>query len=142
RVIALTWVHSITGVKLPLRAIADAVAQVNRGRDEKARIILCVDGVHGLGVEDVDLPALGCDFFAAGTHKWIFGPRGTGVIWGKPESQHLVDPTIPPFTPAGAKQLETTGDAPWGYSMTPGGFHSFEHRWALAEAFRFHLHIS
>jgi selenocysteine lyase/cysteine desulfurase len=22
--------------------------------------------------------------------------------------------------------------------MTPGGFHSFEHRWALAEAFRFH----
>lgn len=25
--------------------------------------------------------------------------------------------------------------------MTPGGFHSFEHRWALAEAFRFHLDI-
>jgi isopenicillin-N epimerase len=25
--------------------------------------------------------------------------------------------------------------------MTPGGFHSFEHRWALAEAFEFHLTI-
>lgn len=25
--------------------------------------------------------------------------------------------------------------------MTPGGFHSFEHRWALSEAFRFHLAI-
>jgi selenocysteine lyase/cysteine desulfurase len=25
--------------------------------------------------------------------------------------------------------------------MTPGGFHSFEHRWALAEAFRFHQRI-
>jgi selenocysteine lyase/cysteine desulfurase len=25
--------------------------------------------------------------------------------------------------------------------MTPGGFHSFEHRWALAEAFEFHLAI-
>jgi isopenicillin-N epimerase len=25
--------------------------------------------------------------------------------------------------------------------MTPGGFHSFEHRWALAEAFRLHLRI-
>jgi selenocysteine lyase/cysteine desulfurase len=23
--------------------------------------------------------------------------------------------------------------------VSPGGFHSFEHRWALAEAFRFHL---
>ena len=25
--------------------------------------------------------------------------------------------------------------------MTPGGFHSFEHRWALGEAFAFHLGI-
>ena len=25
--------------------------------------------------------------------------------------------------------------------MTPGGFHSFEHRWALDEAFKFHLKI-
>lgn len=25
--------------------------------------------------------------------------------------------------------------------MTPGGFHSFEHRWALAEAFEFHMAI-
>ena len=25
--------------------------------------------------------------------------------------------------------------------MTPGGYHSFEHRWALGEAFRFHLAI-
>jgi isopenicillin-N epimerase len=25
--------------------------------------------------------------------------------------------------------------------MTPGGFHSFEHRWALTEAFRFHQQI-
>ena len=25
--------------------------------------------------------------------------------------------------------------------MTPGGYHSFEHRWALAQAFRFHAQI-
>ena len=25
--------------------------------------------------------------------------------------------------------------------MTPGGFHSFEHRWALGEAFQFHLEL-
>ena len=28
-----------------------------------------------------------------------------------------------------------------GSYHTPGGFHSFEHRWALGEAFRFHLDI-
>ena len=28
-----------------------------------------------------------------------------------------------------------------GSMMTPGGFHSFEHRWALSEAFQFHQAI-
>jgi selenocysteine lyase/cysteine desulfurase len=32
-------------------------------------------------------------------------------------------------------------DIPVGAIMTPGGFHSFEHRWALSEAFRFHQSI-
>jgi len=30
---------------------------------------------------------------------------------------------------------------PIGDHMSPGGFHSFEHRWALAEAFKFHMSI-
>ena len=136
RILACTWVHSCTGVKMPIRAMADAIATINRSRKEQDRIILCVDGVHGLGIEDVTLPELGCDFFAGGTHKWIFGPRGTGVLWGRPEVQHLVTPTIPPFVRGGVD--DTT---PWGEFMTPGGFHSFEYRWALGEAFAFHQRI-
>ena len=85
RVVALTWVHSGTGVKLPVPAIAQALAAVNARRAEDERALLCVDGVHGLAVDDVTLPELGCDFFIAGTHKWLFGPRGTGLIWGRPE---------------------------------------------------------
>jgi isopenicillin-N epimerase len=131
RVLALTWVHSSTGVKLPIRAIARALAPLNRGRAEADRILFCVDGVHGFGIEDVRLPELGCDFFAAGCHKWLFGPRGTGLVWGRPGAwQHLTH-TIPSFTGTGTP----------GSAMTPGGFHSFEHRWALAEAFRFHERI-
>ena len=30
---------------------------------------------------------------------------------------------------------------PVGDNMSPGGFHSFEHRWALKEAFNFHMEI-
>jgi isopenicillin-N epimerase len=30
---------------------------------------------------------------------------------------------------------------PKAVAVTPGGFHSFEHRWALDEAFKFHLGI-
>jgi isopenicillin-N epimerase len=125
RVIALTWVHSSTGVKLPLRRIAQALGQ------RRARVLLCVDGVHGLGVEDATVGSLGCDFLVAGCHKWLFGPRGTGIVWGRRSAWEDVRATIPSFS----------GTATPGAEMTPGGFHSFEHRWALAEAFRLHLRI-
>jgi isopenicillin-N epimerase len=143
RVVAITWVHSSTGVKLPVRAIADAVAKANTGRAEADRALLCVDGVHGFGVEDVTMADLGCDFFAAGCHKWLFGPRGTGVLWGKTEQWARLRPTIPHFG-AEAYSAWMRGVAPPDTNasmMTPGGFHSFEHRWALGEAFSFHLEI-
>jgi hypothetical protein len=44
RCLALTWVHSSSGVKLPLREIADAVELANRGRLEGEHILLCLDG--------------------------------------------------------------------------------------------------
>jgi len=142
RVVAVTWAHSVTGVKIPVRAMADEIAQMNKTRDEANRIIFCVDGVHALGIEDVSLPDLGCDFLCAGTHKWMFGPRGTGIVWGRPESQHLVNPTIPAFG-LGMRRGARRDDRriAWGEAMSPGGFHSFEHRWALTQAFDFHMAI-
>jgi isopenicillin-N epimerase len=131
RVVAVTWVHSSTGVKLPIRRIADALAQANAGRAAHDRALLCVDGVHGLGVENVTVGGLGCDFLVSGTHKWLHGPRGTGVVWGKPDAWPHAAPTIPSFT----------GSASPGAAHTPGGFHSFEHRWALAQAFAFHQRV-
>jgi selenocysteine lyase/cysteine desulfurase len=82
-VLALTWVHSSTGLKLPLRRIADALNRINADRDERDSVIFCVDGVHGFGIEDVTLADLGCDFLMAGCHKWLFrAPRGTGIVAG------------------------------------------------------------
>ena len=131
RVIALTWVHSSTGLKIPVREIGEMISYLNRSREDDDRILLCVDGVHALGVENINIEELGCDFFVAGTHKWMFGPRGTGIFWGRNESWKDVVATIPTFS-----GRETAGQA-----MTPGGFHSFEHRWALNEAFDFHRRI-
>jgi isopenicillin-N epimerase len=130
-VLATTWVHSSTGLKFPLRRLAHALQPINAGRDPADRVLLCADGVHGLGVENVTLPELGCDFFMAGAHKWLFGPRGTGVLWGSPRTQEAVAPTI----------TTITRDGTWGGTMTPGGFKAFEHQWALAEAFSFHQEI-
>jgi selenocysteine lyase/cysteine desulfurase len=143
RIVAITWVHSSTGVKTPVRAIADAVAAANAKRTADERILLCVDGVHGFGVENVTVSELNCDFFAAGTHKWMFGPRGTGVLWGRAELWPTLHPTIPDFGLA-SYHAWLSGAPPPPMSaerLSPGGFHSFEHRWALGEAFAFHKSI-
>jgi selenocysteine lyase/cysteine desulfurase len=141
RYLAVTWVHSSSGVKLPLRELASVVARANRGRRERERILLCVDGVHGFGVEDASPVELGVDVFFSGCHKWLFGPRGTGVIWAAQHAWSRLAPTIPTFD-GRAYLAWLEGRAPTatppGPLMTPGGFHSFEHRWALPEAFRFH----
>jgi selenocysteine lyase/cysteine desulfurase len=112
--LALTWVHSSTGVRLPLREIRAAVPK---------EVLIAVDGVHGLAA--VDEPIDSADVFVAGTHKWLRGPRGTGLVWSRVWNR--LKPTIPTFTPGSP-----------GLEFTPGGYHSFEHRWALADAFATH----
>jgi selenocysteine lyase/cysteine desulfurase len=135
RAVALTWVHSGTGLKLPIREIADALPE---------RVLLCVDGVHGLGVEDVAVAELGCDFFVAGCHKWLFGPRGTGVVWASSKAWAEVAAVIPTFD--GRSYVawiegREPDELPPAAAMTPGGFHSFEHRWALSAAFEWHAEL-
>jgi selenocysteine lyase/cysteine desulfurase len=115
--LALTWVHSSTGVKIPAQEIAEAVKPA----------VVVLDGVHGLAADD--LPIDSVDVLVAGTHKWLGGPRGTGLVWTRNWSR--IDAIIPPFHPG------TTPAGDW----TPGGYHTFEHRWALAEAFDFHHRI-
>lgn len=142
RVLALTWVHSSTGLKLPLHRISDAIREINSDREEADQILICVDGVHGFGVEDVDMSDLGCDFFMAGCHKWLFGPRGTGLVWGSSRGWERVVPTVPSFLDDGTRDAWVTGAEVTGRTngrrMSPGGFKPFEHQWALAEAFEFH----
>jgi selenocysteine lyase/cysteine desulfurase len=119
------------------------VAELNRKRGPTDQILLAVDGVHAFGVERETPEQLGCDFFAAGCHKWIFGPRGTGVLWGRPEAWKGHVGLIAPFEmgPYTAWMKGETPSGPPGPMATPGGFHSFEHRWALGEAFDFHRRI-
>jgi selenocysteine lyase/cysteine desulfurase len=144
RALALTWVHSQSGVKLPLRQIAEVVDRANRGRRERERILLCVDGVHALGVEQASPVDLGADVFIAGCHKWLFGPRGTGIIWAAPHAWERMAPLIPTFD-GRAFGAWIAGHAPNGVPpgplMTPGGYHSFEHRWALPQAFEHHADL-
>jgi isopenicillin-N epimerase len=131
RVVALTWVHSSTGVKIPVAKMAAALAERNEGRGPEDRALLVLDAVHGLGVEDAGVNDLGCDVYVAGTHKWLLAPRGTGIVWGHPRVHDQIGPTIPTFSSGYG----------WGGRMTPGGFHAYEHQWAVADAFTLHRRL-
>ena len=142
RVVGITWVHSSSGLKLPLRPIAAAVREANAKRDEKDRILLVVDGVHGFGVEDETIAETGIDVFVAGTHKWIFGPRGTGLVWAPAAVWARLRPSMPTFDGRAPHDAWEEGHAPAGPAQaawfTAGGFHAFEHEWAVEAAFDFH----
>ena len=50
RIVAITWLQSVTGVKMPVRRISQELSRINANRTEEDQALLCVDGVHGLGV--------------------------------------------------------------------------------------------
>jgi selenocysteine lyase/cysteine desulfurase len=139
RAVGLTWVHSSTGVKIPIAAIAEAVKRANSGRPNGDRCLFIVDGVHGFANQDVDVAKLGCDFFASATHKWLSGPRGTGFLWGAKEVWPELRPTIPTFDPDApqpwsAWEDRTSLPATQASFVSPGGFMAFEHLLAIPAA--------
>ena len=145
RVIGITWVHSSTGVKIPVRALTEAVAEVNAGRGKDEKILVVLDAVHGFGNQGEQIAHLGADFVAAGTHKWIFAPRGTGILWVPEKNWGRIRPTIPTFydvEPYAAWENQRPPAAPKSISwISPGGFKAFEHQWGMASAFDFHGRI-
>jgi selenocysteine lyase/cysteine desulfurase len=145
RVLGMTWVHSSTGVRLPVRQIAQVLKEANARRSEADHVLLVVDGVHGIGAVDETIAEMGCDFFCAGTHKWMFAPRGTGILWGREERWALLKPVIPSFSNPELFRAWTENRPPNGPNtadrVTPGGFQAFEHQWAMGAAFRMHQTI-
>jgi isopenicillin-N epimerase len=145
RMLGITWVDSCNGVRPPVRAIADALAEINRGRDEDDRVRLLVDGAHGLGAVNEGVAELGCDFLCAGTHKWMFGPRGTGIVWARASEWARIRPLFASVTDLEPFFAWLESRPPRGsnnaWRAMPGGFHAFEYQWAMGAAFQMHQRI-
>ncbi len=43
--------------------------------------ISLVDGAHAIGQLPLDMHDIGCDYYAASPHKWLYAPKGTGVLY-------------------------------------------------------------
>lgn len=134
RILTLNWVYSCDGVKLPVAEVAALVAAENARRvREDEQLLFILDGVHGFGIENATFPALGCHFFVAGCHKSLFGPRGTAVVCGTDAAWRHIVPLV--------GMLSSADEGP-ACRHVPGGVKTYEHWWALKEAFFFHLALS
>ena len=144
RVIALTWLQSGTGVKLPAKKISKWVESENKKRSKKERIFIVLDGVHGFGIEKDSVKDLGVDAFMTSCHKWLFGPRGTGLFYMSKEFARHIRPIIAPYVPKILVDWKNGSHTPLereAYQLSPGGFLAFEYLWSLKSAFDFHLTI-
>ncbi|MEM7450171.1 MAG: cysteine desulfurase [Pseudomonadota bacterium] len=93
RILAISAVSNALGTVLPLDEIIPAA--------KAADITVVVDGAQAVPHQQVDVQALGADFFAFSAHKMV-GPTGIGVLWGR---ETLLD-AMPPWQ-GGGDMIET-----------------------------------
>jgi len=84
RVISVSHILSSTGLRMPVEAIAEYARSYN---------ILCiVDGAQSAGNIEVNVKRLGCHAYATSGHKWLMGPKGTGLLYISDEVSEIISP--------------------------------------------------
>ena len=109
RVLALTHVSNVSGIRLPARELVEVAHE--RG------IYVHLDGAQTWGVLDLDLREIGCDSFTASAHKWLCGPREVGLLYVKAEHVDRIWPGVVSANwgreveprPKGARKFESLG---------------------------------
>lgn len=85
RLVSLALVSNVNGFMHDCRSIS-ALAHA-RGA------YVFADVIQAVGAVPIDVKALGIDFAAAGTYKWLMGERGLGFLYVRADLQDAVLPT-------------------------------------------------
>ena len=86
KVILISHVINITGQIMPVKAIT-ALAK-SKG------IEVIIDGAHAFAHFDFKQPDLGCDYYGTSLHKWLFAPKGTGLLYVKKDKIEKIWPLM------------------------------------------------
>jgi len=106
--VAVAHVSNALGTVLPVKRIIDSAHAVGA--------VVLVDGAQAIPHSQVDVRALGCDFYAFSGHK-LYGPTGIGVLYGR---ESLLA-AMPPWQGGGDMILTvsfdktTYNDLPWKF---------------------------
>lgn len=84
KIVSVSHVTYTTGLKLPIARLSELLRP--RG------CLLVVDGAQAVGSIPVNMRELGCDAYATSGHKWLLGPKGTGVLYIRRESCERITP--------------------------------------------------
>jgi len=87
KALCFSHVQYSDGAVLPVKDLCQFARQ--RG------LMTVVDGAQALGMLQLDLRGLGCDFYAASFHKWLGGSHGTGMLYIRREMIDRLWPVSP-----------------------------------------------
>jgi selenocysteine lyase/cysteine desulfurase len=123
KLILICHMINLTGQIVPVRAICDLAR--SRG------IEVIVDGAHSFAHLNFTQKDLGCDYFGASLHKWLYAPKGTGLLFVKRDKIEKIWPLM------AAEKKQATDIR----KFEEIGTHSAAMRLAIGEAILFHQGI-
>jgi selenocysteine lyase/cysteine desulfurase len=99
RLAAFSHVSCETGIRVP------AAAMIRAAHDRGVQVLL--DGAQSVGAFPVDFRALDCDYLTGSSHKWLCGPKGTGVLVVR---QDRIPRLIPRYVGGGSLEKVVPGN--------------------------------
>lgn len=83
RLINIPHAVTTTGLILPVKEIAELARAKN--------LWFFVDGAQTAGMFPFDLHEIGCDAYATSGHKWLLGPKETGLLYVRKDMLDIID---------------------------------------------------
>ena len=120
RLILISHMVNITGQITPVKAVCDMARAKG--------IETIVDGAHSFAQFDFKQKDLGCDYFGTSLHKWLYAPKGTGLLYVKRDKIEKIWPLM-------AAESKQASDI---RKFEEIGTHSAAIRLAIGEALLFH----
>lgn len=108
KLVSVVHASNSLGIINPVKEIIDAAHKVGA--------VVMIDGAQSTVHLDIDVQELDCDFFALSSHK-MYGPTGTGVLYGKRE----ILEAMPPFH-GGGEMIKEVSFAKTTYNDLPYKF--------------------
>jgi len=123
RVILISHVINITGQITPVKAVCELA--------QSKGIEVVVDGAHSFAHFDFKQKDIGCDYFGTSLHKWLYAPKGTGLLYVKRDKIEKIWPLM------AAEKRQATDIR----KFEEIGTHSAAPKLAIGEAIMFHYGI-